>query len=115
MILGARLTHKGYNQPVSLHHACKSFLASKAELMPVQLQGRVTRGGHAGEWKKPGSNHALSVPEALLKRDRHLSPSIALGGAPEKSFLRPGACRVAAGEELAHREPGAGPSPPRSC
>ena len=105
MILGARLTC-WYKQPASPHHTCKPLPASKAELMPVQLQGSVTRGGHAAEWKRPGSNHGLSVPEALLKQDCHLSPSVAPGGAPEKSSLRPGACRAAAGEELARRELG---------
>lgn len=49
------------------------------------------------------SSHGLSVPEALLQPDCHLGLSAAPGASPARSFLRPGACRAAAGEKLACR------------
>jgi len=51
------------------------------------------------------SNHGHGVPEALRKHDHHVSPSVAPGGALEKS-LKPRPCRAADGEELACREVG---------
>lgn len=54
----------------------------------------------------PVSNHGLTVPGALLKPDHHRIPPVSPGAAPQKSFVRPGARRAAAGEELAHRELG---------
>lgn len=103
MILGVRLTSKGYNQPASPHYTCKPLPASKAELVPAQWQGSrsyLSRGvttPHAAEGKRPGSDHGLGVPEALLKQDNHLSPSLASVRSKEGAPEKPGASRAAAG------------------
>lgn len=69
--------------------------------MPMQSQR------YQGRWcwgvERACSSHGLSVPEALLQPDCHLGLSAAPGASPARSFLRPGACKAAAGEKLACR------------
>lgn len=73
-MLGARLTNKGANQAALPHHTGKPFPASKAEPMPVQWQGSVTGGPHAGEWKGPGSKALVSLRRTWRRAATYVHP-----------------------------------------